>query len=274
MKKPSIAFIGDLTVDRYVEKNEIRLGGAALNMAIWAKRSGADVSVVTDVGSDDAGKQQIAFLKQEKIDTSKIQISKGSTSEIEIFVNESGERRYGLWNAGTLAHYHLRTSDISFLKKKDVVCLTIYPQYEHILSEVSSIARAKKHPLLVVNFGDLREFNRDIRVVEDVLHYTDICVFGLDKDADETLINTLQHMAKQSRVKILITLASSGSLVFDGADVFLQAAKKVKVVDTTGAGDAFLAGFLVKYLKTKDIQTSLSAGSALASQVIQKVGAY
>jgi sugar/nucleoside kinase (ribokinase family) len=54
----------------------------------------------------------------------------------------------------------------------------------------------------------------------------------------------------------------------------MQSARDVPVIDATGAGDSFLAGFLVRYLKTKDVQGSLAAGTSLASKVIQKVGAY
>lgn len=266
MKKPSIAFIGDLTVDRYVETGDVRLGGAALNMAIWAKRSGAFCSVVTAVGNDDAGRKQLAFLKQQHIDTSCVQILKGTTSEIEIFVSSTGERRYGQWNAGTLSHYHLRKSDIAFLKKQDAVCVTIYPQFEHILQQLRSN--------IIINFGDFREFNKSIDVVLEYISRADILVFGLNKDEDEALINTLRDLAKEKNKIIIITLGLYGSIVYAGKEFYVQPAKSVKAVDTTGAGDSFLAGFLVQYFKTKDIQKSLTAGTLLASEVIQKVGAY
>ena len=49
---------------------------------------------------------------------------------------------------------------------------------------------------------------------------------------------------------------------------------EVPVVDTTGAGDSFLAGFLASYLNSRDILKSLHRGADLASEVIQHIGAY
>lgn len=273
-REPSIAFIGDLTVDHYVEKNEVRLGGAALNMAIWAKRKGADVSVVTAVGDDEAGKKQLAMLQKKSIDGTHVQILQGSTSSIDIYINDSGDRRYGSWDPGALSDYHMRKEDVHFLKRMDAVCVTIYPQFAHVLSEISLLKHSKKSPYIVMNFGDLREFHQDLRVVEDVLSIADLCVFGLDKDADEKLVNELRDMAKNGHTDMLITFGSFGSLLYESKKTYVEPAKQVNVVDTTGAGDSFLAGFIVQYLKTHDVQKSLAAGALLASKVIQKVGAY
>ena len=71
-----------------------------------------------------------------------------------------------------------------------------------------------------------------------------------------------------------MTLGKFGSIAFVGETVFVQSASDVPVVDTTGAGDAFLAGFLVTYLQTKDVQQSLRSGTQLASKVVGLLGAY
>jgi fructoselysine 6-kinase len=272
---PSIAHIGDLTVDKYVETKEVRLGGGALNGALWARRSGARASVVTAIGTDDPGELFLKKLKKEKINGSHIQKITGETSGIEIFVGADGERRYGTWNPGTLAHYHLRVKDIAFLKKQDAVCVTIYPPFRHVLHELSKTrSLRRKKPTLVINYGDLKEFDKDLTVVTSHLRSTDIAVFGLDKDEDEGMINELRVLAKSTKKQFLITLGKYGSLLYDGDEVFTQAAREVKAKDTTGAGDSFLAGFLVSYLKDYDIQKALARGSSLAARVIQKVGAY
>jgi fructoselysine 6-kinase len=244
--QPRIAFIGDLTVDRYVEKNEIRLGGAALNCAIWAKRLKAVPSIVTAIGSDDPGKKFLKKLISEDIDATHVCTIPGVTSSIEIFVNEKGERRYGVWNPGTLKNYHINEIDKKFLETTDAVCVTVYPEYKHILDELNNIQK----PKIVVNFSDLHEFGGDISVVQDHLTSTDMLFFGFDKDRDETLINKLRHLASVNNKILIITLGANG------------------------AGDAFLTGFLVSYLKTLDIQSSLRNGADLASISMGLPGAY
>lgn len=273
--QPHIAFIGDLTIDKYVQSGEIRLGGAALNGAIWARKLGAKSSVVTTVGTDMPGKEMIKKLKKEHISKTHLQIKHGNTSSIEINLNEKGDRSYGVWDPGTLANYHLRPKDINYLLDMDAVVVTIYPQFSHVLSELALVKKnVPNAPLIVINFGDLKEFHQDLSVVEEVLPFSDFCVFGLDKDADEGMINTIKTMARTSTAHMLITLASNGSLVYKGSHAFVQSAKQVDVVDTTGAGDSFLTAFLVTYLETHDIQSALKNGTDLASGVVQRIGAY
>jgi sugar/nucleoside kinase (ribokinase family) len=270
-----IAFIGDLTIDKYVQSGEIRLGGAALNGAIWARKLGAKSSVVTTVGTDNPGREMIKKLKKEHISKTHLQIKHGNTSSIEINLNEKGERSYGVWDPGTLANYHLRPKDINYLIDMDAIVVTVYPQFAYILSELSLVKKnIPNPPLVVINFGDLKEFHQDLSVIEEVLPFADFCVFGLDKDADEGLINSLKAMARSGSAKMLITLASHGSLVYDGTTSYVQSAKQVSVVDTTGAGDSFLSAFVMSYLKSSATQESLLVGTELASDVIGRLGAY
>lgn len=270
-----IAFVGDLTIDKYVTSSEIRLGGAALNGAIWARKLGAKPSVVTSVGTDNAGKEMIKKLKKEHISKTHLQIRHGKTSSIEINVNEKGERSYGIWDPGTLASYHLREKDIAYLQTMDAIVVTVYPQYAHIINELSALGKMHtKGPCIVINFGDLHEFSQDLTLVKSVLRYADFCVFGLHSDADGAIIQTLKDMTMHSHAKMLITLAENGSVVYVKGETYTQKAKQVSVMDTTGAGDAFLSAFLHTYLETQDIQKSLQSGTDLASTVIQHLGAY
>lgn len=274
-RNPTIAFIGDLTVDRYVNRGDIKLGGAALNMAIWTKRLGAAPSVVTAVGNDESGNKFLEKLKTDSIDVSHVHILDGHTSNIDIFVNSSGERRYGVWDPGSLAQYHLSSSDIRFLKKQDAVSVTIYPQFVHVLDELRQVTKSRrKKPLVSINYGDLGEFEEKKSVVMEYIDVADILVFGLDKDTDEQRINELQLLAAEEKKIIIVTLAKFGSIAYVEDDVFVQMADEVPVVDTTGAGDAFLAAFLVTFLQSKNIQQALQDGTNLASKVVGRLGAY
>lgn len=271
-----IAFIGDLTVDIYPQAKKIHLGGSSLNGSMWVKRLGAMPAILASVGEDRAGKKYVAKLKREEIESERVKVLHGQTSAIEIFTDPSGERRYGEWKPGVLANYHLDPQDFFFLKHQNAGVLTVYGPTKHLLDELVSFgsARRRKKPLLVVDFADFGQLKKDMQLVESCIHSIDILVFGLDKDVDEALINQLKDIAAQTGALIVVTLGRWGSLAYAGDRSFIQPAKLVKVKDTTGAGDAFLAGFLVTYLKTKNIQRSLAAGTDLASRAIQKIGAY
>ena len=267
--------MGDLTADVYVDTDTVKYGGAALNMAIWTKRLRARATIVSVVGSDTVGRGFLGFIRKQTLSASGVAKKRGRTSSIEIFLTD-GERRYGIWTPGVLAGYHLRKKDKALLKRQDAIVITVYPQYEHVLREFTAWKQTLhngKRPLIVINYGDLKGFESNLSVVRRYIHLADILVFGLDKDKDESLINEIRDTTLSSQLS-LFTLGKYGSIAWQNGRAFVEPAKETDAVDTTGAGDSFLAAFLVSYLTTGDIQESLEKGSLLATRVIGSVGAY
>ena len=80
--------------------------------------------------------------------------------------------------------------------------------------------------------------------------------------------------AKSLKITAAITKGSSGSVIISGNEVTEVTAQKVdKVVDTTGAGDLFAAGFLHGYVNKLSLNESLKKGTELSSKIIQQIGA-
>jgi sugar/nucleoside kinase (ribokinase family) len=280
MHTSSIAFIGDLTVDKYPTLHKTHLGGASLNSAIWALRAGAErASVIAAVGNDDAGKLYFDKMHEEHIDSTGVMVLPGKTSAIEIFIDpKSGERKYGAWHAGVLEQYHLREKEYDFLRLHKAASLTVYGKTKHLLSELSLWSEAvKMKPFLVVNFDDLSQFDHSLNIVKNNLNGIDAGFFGLDKEEDKKRIQELRKLAKDTGKLMVVTLGKSGAIAFDGNTKYEAPARHINpaaIKDTTGAGDAFLAGFIVQYMKSYDILSSLVAGNRIAAQKIQILGAY
>jgi sugar/nucleoside kinase (ribokinase family) len=72
---------------------------------------------------------------------------------------------------------------------------------------------------------------------------------------------------------VVIKLGSRGAMAVHGDIVARVSAVTTNVVDTTGAGDSFAAGFIPKWLETNDLEAALSAGTALAAKCVATVGA-
>src|SRR3990167_1966372 len=98
-----LSFIGDLTVDNYPRQNKMVLGGASLTSAIWAKKLGADVTVLGAVGQDVAGRRFKEFFKKNNLSLTFLKSLKTPTSRIDIFVDSHGERTFGDWKPGAYA---------------------------------------------------------------------------------------------------------------------------------------------------------------------------
>lgn len=273
---PRIAFVGDLTVDRYVRQNEIHLGGSSLTGAIWATRLGAKSSVVAAVGDDDAGREYISMLSREHIDSSHLKRMPGKTSSIDILTADDGERQYGTWDPGVLASWNPDAADYAFLRNHDAVVVAVYDKTVHILDAFDRAfgSYSDEHPLRVVDFGDMTHFGKRVAFVEKYLPAIDVAVFGLDRERDRTFIDGLRHMSSVSGKLYVVTLNRHGAIAFQKDRRWDIPARNTPVVDATGAGDSFLAGFLVSFLHTEDIETSLQQGRDIATNVIGKVGAY
>jgi sugar/nucleoside kinase (ribokinase family) len=98
--------------------------------------------------------------------------------------------------------------------------------------------------------------------------------FGL-KASDAALTDQLERLARANDRLFVVTLGAEGSIALGGERRLECPAVPVpRVVDTTGAGDAFAAGFVSEYCRSKDIRESLRRGSEKAAESLGRVGAF
>lgn len=87
-----------------------------------------------------------------------------------------------------------------------------------------------------------------------------------------TPLQIAEHFVEWGARVGIVTLGAEGALAVEGSDVFRVDSFPAEVVDVTGAGDAFSAGFLVRYLRTGDVAEAVRFGCATASLVIEGSG--
>jgi fructokinase len=89
----------------------------------------------------------------------------------------------------------------------------------------------------------------------------------------KNLLDSIAELKKLEKL-IVVTRSENGSLAFNHNEIVSCDSTKVdKILDLTGAGDLFAAGFLKEYLEKSEIKKCLMTGSILASKIIQKIGA-
>jgi fructokinase len=89
----------------------------------------------------------------------------------------------------------------------------------------------------------------------------------------KNLLSSINHLKNLNKL-IVVTRSENGSMAIKNNEIINCDSIKVnKILDLTGAGDLFAAGFLKEYLDNSDIKKCLETGSILASKIIQKVGA-
>jgi len=220
------------------------------------------------VGDDAFGDFLIKDLKGEKVETKGVAKSSLPTGTVFIAVRKDGQR---IMFAHSGAANDLKGSDIE---------LHYMNKFDHLhLADLENIA-VLKHA--AENFTGTISLNPGALIAEkprqalELIKHVDILICSEGealKISNKASVDDALDLFIQLGVKVaVITRGAKSPVAFDGKKIEVPVFK-VKVVDATGAGDSFSAGFICSYLKTKDLKTSLRFANAVASIVIQHPGA-
>lgn len=249
-------------------------GGSAGNTVKSLAALGADSTFIGKVGQDeDARLLSEAFRRtgaQTRFLTSPLHTGVAST-----FISPSGERTFGtcLGAASTL-----QAEEISEELLQDVQWLHIegYLVQDHALIErIGQLARQ----MGVTTSMDLASYNVLAEDVSFARHLVSDYVDVVFANEDESRVFTggkspmeaLREMAGMCRMAV-VKMGAQGSAARSGDREVSIGARCVPVVDTTGAGDFFAAGFLYAHTHGGSMEQSLRCGAALGEQAIQVVG--
>ncbi len=267
----NIACVGDCDVDRYVDAGIDRPGGITLNFAVHARRlfrQSDRVTVVTAVGTDREGQLVVQAIDRAGLDAC-LTRTEGVTPVQYIRRLPSGERQFVKYVEGVLATYRMGDRERAVIAASD---LLMTPVYSQVVELFESVMASPSRGLRAVDFSDLADFDYDVGFVGRYASKLDIGFFGLNANR-ERLISDLSRLARETGRLFVVTLAEEGSLALvDGEPIRCAAEPVERIVDTTGAGDSFAAGFLCMYCETRDVDASLKAGSREAARTIQRVG--
>jgi fructoselysine 6-kinase len=264
--------VGDCGIDRYVELGVERPGGITFNVAANATRSfpaGTDITIITAVG-DDAEADVVARAIARVDSDAFVTRFAGRTPVQYIAIEPSGEKRFIRYEPGVLTELRIGTREREIIAGSDLLVTTVFAQVEALFDSVMSVPSAG---LRAVDFTDLADVDDGLGLVSRYLDRFDIGFFGLR--ADQTLlIDALEQIAVSRGRLFVVTLGPDGSLAIGGPTRIATRAVAIdRIVDTTGAGDSFAAGFLSEYCATRNVQRSLERGAAQAAQTIQHLGA-
>lgn len=263
-----IAVVGDIGVDYYENLKLLKTGGVAFNFAYSLKKSGIkNISLIGVLGDDKFSIKLVGALMKVGLDISHLQKLSGATPKQNIFL-KNGERKFTGYDAGVLKKWKLRKKDLKFIESQDTVFVTLNDGMEQIFDTVKML----NGPVKAVDFSqdyEFADFNKKENVITKNVKYFDVIFVGGMKKHEKMI----QNLANKYPNKIFVlTLGAQGSIAFNQGKKYIQKAKKIRAVDTTGCGDAFQAGFLASWMGKKNIKTALLKGTKRASSIIKYVG--
>ncbi|NHI91179.1 MAG: carbohydrate kinase family protein [Candidatus Lokiarchaeota archaeon] len=248
-------------------------GGSAANIAIACSRLGLKSAFIGKIGKDANGEfLKKEFLKENVNINGLVQDTNYNTGMCFIPVSK-GER---MIFAHSGAANHLNPEDI---KKNQILStkIVLLASLKNLKPLIQAAEYAKDEDILVaLNPGTLIA-DQDYGTTKELVQLTDIFISSekeLNKIMNEKYTNiSLKKILKMGPSVVAMTRGSKGALISEKNQRKEIPAYKVKVVDTTGAGDSFTAGFLAGYLEGKDLEICGKMGNANAAILIQNIGA-
>ena len=269
-QKIRFAAVGDCVVDVYPQQNKVFPGGAAGNVALRAKQAGAQSSIISAICTDKLGRLFPSFYGHHHINTRYLARLAGNTSQITIVPKEGGIPTFDDWKIGVLKDFRLTARHRAFLQRQDIAYATLFTKTRHIFNAFCTFSLPKS--LKVGDFGGTSPFTTTIETIKKYVHGLDVFVKSIES-TDRDSLGFLRTLSKKENKIAIVLMGKAGSIVYDNGKQFTHRALKVRAVDTTGAGDAYIAHFLVTYFKTKSIPQAMEQGTKAASRVVTQWGA-
>lgn len=259
-----IGCVGDNCVDHYRQTGEDHFGGNPVNVAVYTQRLGGHASYVGAVGTDRRGTALLDAMRGRGVDVSHVHVDAGSTA-VTYVEHINGDRVFGDYEEGVMAHFSLTEDDIAFLGGHDVVVSGLWGHAETALSRIRACG--------AVTAFDCSD-RPDDPIAQTALAGTDIAFFSDDGSDDETLTRRLRELAALGPKIVVATRGSSGSMAYDGQQIYRQGIVPCSVVDTMGAGDSFIAGFLFGYAEGLDMAGCMQSGARCSAVTLAYEGAW
>ena len=248
-------------------------GGKGANQAIALSKLEIPTLMLGKVGKDILGDFTLSSLQKNGVDTTGIsKCQTTSTGSASIWVNSEGQNSILIYQGanGEVDENYIIRHEKYFADK-----FWFVTQFEIPLESILlSLKLAKKHGLKTfMDPAPVRKINNnDIWELVDYLFPNEIELRELTQTDD---VLSAIHILKSRGIKeVIVKLGKKGAGYEDGGKLILLPAVPVEqVVDTTGAGDCFIAGFLYGMMQQNDIAQAIKTGNLTASYSIRKKGA-
>ena len=269
--------VGSCPADRIV----MSYGGDALNEATVLHGLGGDVCLHTILGDDEAGRAVLRRMEQVGLDTDNTRVDPELRTSVNVVLVKSGGERCFLTDPGA-SQRQLRLGDIPdpFPADTDIICFAsmfVFPRMK--AGEMAEVfRRAKAQGITVCADMTKRKNGECTDDVAQALRYVD---YLFPNDAEAMLLtgkSTPEEAAADLRRvgvgTVVVKCGARGCYVTNGAGSFwVPAEENVPVVDTTGAGDSFVGGFLYALSQDLPLEECARRANACGAQAVQKIGA-
>ncbi|MCW0001027.1 PfkB family carbohydrate kinase [Pararhizobium sp. YC-54] len=257
---PSLIAVGDNCLDAYLTKGFVTVGGNALNVAVQWRRQGLNARYFGALGPDEEAEIMFGAIEDAGLDRGDIETRPGS-SAVTLLTDDAGERRFLLESLGVGENYVPSAERYEALLHADWVHLG------------TNSSERLVHRLV----ADGAPFSIDVST-----RHFDVSVEGVPlvfasgpDDPAEPVEPLIARFRAAGARQVVITCGKRGSFYDNGSKVFSAGSVPVAVLDTCGAGDRFIASFVVsRFFEDQSEQVALERSAAEAARTCTHLGGF
>jgi len=271
-----------LTLGSKIDIDEIRFtsGGGGTNTAVSFAKQGLKTAYCGMVGDDEVGREIIQELKSFKVDTGLVLKTKDKSTNTSVIISNSGEDdRTILAYRGAAGLMDKNNIPWNKLKTKWIYLAPLSGKLCEAFEDIVNFAAENKIKI-VVNPSST-QLSMPIEDLARILKKVDILILNQEEASYLTKISFHDELEIFKKIDemcpgvAVMTKGGEGVIVSDGEYLYMAKPNpERKIVDTTGAGDSFSAGFLSDYIRYEgDIEKAIQFGLANSEANLLEIGA-
>ena len=245
----------------------LSVGGSASNFTVGISRLNVNTGIIARIGRDYFGEVALGELEREGVNIQRLLKTDYKTGMVFIAVDPQGERSMYTF-IGANKKFKLEREDINYINDSKILHVT--QMYKSVVKEASKHANifSFNPGAILCSFGTTK--------LAKIIKRTDILFLNKKEikilTGEDSMVGAsiLQDMGAKI---VIVTCGENGASLYTEYNVIHSPARKVKVLDTTGAGDSFAAGFIAAYIKEKKLKECLDYANLVASYCVRKLGA-
>lgn len=257
-----------------IDKTLSTVGGSAANASVTFARYGHEVIYIGNLARDVAGDAVVSCFDDENIDTSYINFLRGATSSSVILLDVKSCAATTLECRGVSAKTsNLDPNDLETIQPDWLYATSLNGDMEKLLEFFEKAHELDAKVMWNPGVAELKQVKKVLGLLDEV----DVLLLNKPEAAQlvpgTILVELLSHLKSYCKT-VLITDGIMGAIAtMDGEAYRLGVYEQGRLLDKTGAGDAFGAGFLAEYAEHEDFATALRYAAANAAKVTQHYGA-
>ncbi|WP_418264153.1 carbohydrate kinase family protein [Flavobacterium faecale] len=259
-----------------------KIGGAPLNVALRLNSFGIQTTMISRVGLDENGSDIKEFIGDQKSDTYFIQEGADyKTGVVNVMINEKGNASYDIMYPSAWDKIQLTSEMKELVSNADAFVFgSLICRDEVSRTTLMALLDVAKYKVLDANLRApyyTTEVLIELMSKADFIKLNDEELREISRELDSpynSFEQNIKFIAKKTKAKhICVTKGEFGAVLYYDGKFFYNSGYFIKVVDTVGAGDSFLASLTMKLLKGKSPQKALNYACAVGALVASQEGA-